>query len=180
MSDQYIGEIRAFGFNFAPIDWAFCDGQLMSTSQYQALFAIIGTTYGGNGTTTFALPNLQGRVPMHCGTSPGFNTTLGELQGSTMVTLTPSQIPGHRHNVNAANQGAGAGDERGPVPSDTSYLGPSSASDGAYKKTPTSFTASFSPKAMMNAGGSQPHENMQPYLALNFCIAVNGIFPSRN
>jgi len=178
MAEPYIGEIRCFGFNFAPIDWAFCNGQLMSIAQNQALFSIIGTTYGGDGVSTFALPNLQGRVPMHWGTSPGFNTVIGEVQGTTTVTLTSQQIPLHNHAVTAAQVG-GTGEEVAS-PSSSAYLGNSTGHNLAYIKAPTTFDAPFSPRAIGPAGGSQPHENMQPYLALNFCIALFGIFPSRN
>ena len=178
MAEPYIGEIRAFGFNFAPYNWAFCQGQLLPISQYQALFSIIGTTFGGNGTSNFGLPNLQGRAPMHWGSGPGFNTVWGEPQGSTTITLTSAQIPGHKHVINAADPGAPG--ERGPMPTDTSYLGTSGASDAAYKKVPSNFTPQFSPKAISNTGSSLAHENMQPYQCINFCIALNGIYPSRN
>jgi len=178
MSQPYVGEIRAFGFNFAPIDWAFCNGQLLPIDQYQVLFAIIGTTYGGNGQTTFALPNLQGLIPMHWGTSPGMNTVIGQVQGTTTVTLTGQQIPQHTHQVYAALvEGTG---EAVTTPNPTAYLGQSAGHNLAYVTAPTTFNATFSPKAIGTNGGSLPHENMQPYLAANFCIALYGIFPSQN
>lgn len=180
MAEPFVGEVRCFGFNFAPRGWAFCDGQILPISQNDALFAIIGTIYGGNGTTDFALPNLQGRVPMHWGTSPGFNTIIGEVQGQSTVTLTTNQIPQHQHNVIAATIMQGGTDEKIASPTNTSFLGPSANADGAYITTPTNVTAAFSNKAVSANGDSQPHNNLQPYLVLNFCIALFGIFPSRN
>ena len=178
MSEPFVGEIRAFGFNFAPVGWAFCNGQLLPIAQNDVLFAIIGTTYGGDGQTTFALPNLQGQTPMHWGTSPGFNTTLGQVQGSSMVTLTVNQMPPHAHSVTAA-QSEGTG-ESVAIPGTTSYLGQSAGHNLAYVTAPSTFDATFSSQAISQTGGSLPHDNMQPYLALNFCIALVGIFPSRN
>lgn len=176
--DPYVGEIRSFGFNFAPIGWALCSGQLLPIDQYQALFAIIGTTYGGNGTTNFAVPNLQGSVPMHWGTSPGFNTVLGEVQGTPSVTLMSMQIPMHVHTIYAG--AAGGPGETVAIPASDSYLASSPPPNKAWKTTPTTFTAPFSPRAISPNGGSQPHENRQPFLVLNFCIAFEGIFPSPN
>jgi microcystin-dependent protein len=182
MSEPYIGEIRCFGFNFAPVGWAFCNGQLLSIAENQALFAILGTIYGGDGQTTFALPNLQGRIPMHWGSNPpGRSTTqIGEVEGSTTVTLTANQIPQHAHDVRSGDVKAGAQGENTAIPNAQSYLSNSALPNRVYKTDPTSFTAQFSPKAISPAGGSQPHENMQPYLAINFCIALQGIFPSQN
>jgi microcystin-dependent protein len=179
MSEPYVGEIRAFGFNFAPIDWAFCNGALLPIDQYQALFAIIGTTYGGNGTTNFALPNLQGQAPMHWGTSPGFNTVIGEVQGTTSVTLLTSQIPSHVHPIVAASPAAGQQGELTAVPNNQSFLSFSAPPNQAWAAA-AGTTTPFSPKAISQAGGSLPHNNMQPYLTLNFCIALYGIFPSQN
>src|SRR4051794_18209401 len=124
--DPYIGEIRSFGFPFAPRNWALCNGQTMPIAQYQALFAILGTTYGGNGQTTFQLPNLQGQVPMHWGSQGGFTTTIGQVQGTSTVTLTPQQIPSHNHTITAAQIGAGSSGEHVAVPTNTAYLGPAS------------------------------------------------------
>jgi len=179
MASPYIGEIRCFGFNFAPIGWAFCNGQLLQIAQADALFAILGTTYGGDGVTTFGLPNLQGQIPMHWGTGPGgFNTVIGEVQGATTVTLTTSQIPAHTHTITAGDLPAGGVVERLQSPTAVAYISASSP-DQAYNSSPT-LDAPFSPKAISTVGGSQPHENMQPYLVLNFCIALEGIFPTRN
>jgi len=178
MSEAFIGEIRAFGFNFAPFGWAQCNGQLLPISQNTALFSILGTTFGGNGTTNFALPNLQGLSPMHWGTSPGLNTQLGESLGQSNVTLTVNQMPAHIHSVLPA--APGEKDERSPMPTSASFLSSSQPPNRAYVSSPSTFDAQFSPKAISATGGSQPHENMQPYLVLNFCIALEGIFPSRN
>lgn len=177
MAEPFIGEICCFGFNFAPRDWAQCNGQTMSIAQNNALFAIIGTIYGGDGITTFLLPNLQGRIPMHWGTGPGgFNTAIGEVQGATTVTLTTAQLPQHNHTINAATVQNTA--QRTANPTQNSYL--SQAKGGViYQANPTVDTA-FSPRAISPYGGSQPHENMQPYLTLNFCISLFGVFPTRN
>ena len=181
MSEPFVGEIRCFGFNFAPVGWAQCNGQLLPISQNTALFAILGTTYGGNGQTTFALPNLQGQIPMHWGNGPGgFNTTIGEVQGQSSVTLTVSQTPQHMHGIAAGDVAAGATGENTAVPNNNSFLSNSVPPNRVYNTTPPSVTAAFSPKAISATGGSQPHENMQPYLVLNFCIALEGIFPSQN
>lgn len=177
MAQPFLGEICCFGFNFAPRGWAFCNGQILGIQQYTALFSLLGTTYGGNGTTTFALPNLQGRIPMHWGTSPGFNTVIGQVQGQTTVTLLTSEIPQHNHGVISAAPGSLA--ERSPQPSTSSFLS-STKGESAYMNPPVTPNATFSPKAISNTGGSQAHENMQPYLTLNFCIAMDGVYPARN
>jgi microcystin-dependent protein len=167
----YVGQISMFGGNFAPRNWALCNGQLMAISQNQALFAILGTTYGGDGVTTFGLPNMQGRVPLHWGTGQGLTPrVLGEMSGSESVTLIGNQMPIHNHLVNAGNEDA---DVKNP--------------NGAYLAAPTAaiYTAAapnvqMNPQMVGNAGGNQPHNNMQPYLAVTFIIALFGIFPSRN
>jgi microcystin-dependent protein len=179
MSDAYIGEIRCFGFSFAPFNWAFCNGQLLSISQFSALFSILGTTFGGNGTTTFGLPNLQGRSPMHWGTSPGLNTDIGQVMGTTTVTLTPTQMPLHTHAAAAADVQKGQTLERSPGPTGTSFL--SQSSGGLiYQNSPSTPNTPFDKTAISMAGNSLPHENQQPFLAMNFCICLNGTFPSRN
>ncbi len=181
MASPYIGEIRCFGFNFAPQGWAFCNGQLLAIAANDVLFSILGTTYGGDGITTFAVPNLQGQIPMHWGNGPGgFNTTIGQTQGQTSVTLTTNQIPAHTHSVIAMEVPSGGGPERTAVASGNTFLGPSQPPNGVYQLAPSSVTAAFSSKAIAMQGGSQPHDNMQPYLVLNFCIALDGIFPARN
>lgn len=177
MSQPYVGEIRCFGFNFAPRDWALCNGQIMAIQQNPALFSILGTTYGGNGTTTYALPNLQGQIPMHWGRgTSGFVTVIGEAQGSSSVTLTSQEMPAHTHPIAAADPGNAA--NRFPGPSATSYLSGVKGGFG-YQMPPVTPNATFSPNAITPAGGSLSHDNMQPYLAMSFCIALFGIFPQR-
>ena len=166
MAEPFLSEIRIFSFNFPPKGWAFCNGQFLPINQNQALFALLGTTYGGNGQTTFALPNLQGRAPMHFGDGH----TLGEVGGSTAVTLTMQQMPQHIHFLNVTNNAATA---TAPSPGEVIAASPSNAYGAATNLVTMAPTAG-------NVGGSQPHQNMQPYLGLNFCIALQGIFPSRN
>jgi microcystin-dependent protein len=176
MSEAYLGEIRAFGFNFAPYGWMFCNGQLLPINQYTALFSILGTTYGGNGVSNFGLPNLQGQVPMHWGTGPT-TTVIGEVQGTVNVTLQQQQMPQHQHTISSA--GAGAPVERSAIPTTTSFL--SDTKGGlVYQNPPVTINAPFSPRAISQIGGTLPHDNMSPYLVLNFCICFNGIFPSRS
>lgn len=178
MSQPYIGEIRCFGFTFAPRDWAFCNGQIMAIAQNPALFSILGTIYGGDGVTTYALPNLQGQIPMHWGHgTSGLNTVIGQGQGQANVTLTVSQMPAHNHTISSADPGNPA--NRLPGPSSAAYLSGIRNSQG-YQNPPVTPNANFSPNAITPAGNSQPHDNMQPFLTLNFCIALFGIFPSRN
>lgn len=157
-----------FGFNFAPRSWAFCDGQLLPISQNTALFSLLGTTYGGDGRTTFALPDLRGRVPLHEGTGPGLSSyLLGQKGGLENVTLTTAQIPAHTHSPQCSSDDPNSGSPANGFP--------------AAVGTPIySTTQNASMGATGSAGGSQSHENRPPYLALNFCIALQGIFPSRN
>jgi microcystin-dependent protein len=179
MSQPYIGEIRAMGFQFAPTQWAFCNGQAMPISQFDALYAVIGTIYGGDGINTFNLPNLQGQVPMHWGTGiSGQTTVIGQPQGTTMVTLTQAQTPQHTHVVTAQQEGSGGVVEKTATPSTTTWLG-STNPQLLWVLTPT-LDAAFAGNAITQVGGSQPHDNMQPYLAINFCMSLYGIFPSRN
>jgi microcystin-dependent protein len=180
MSQPYIGEIRAFGFNFAPQNWAFCNGQPMNISDNPTLFNVIGTTYGGNGTTTFNMPNLQGQVPMHWGTGPGGTTVIGQPQGVTSVTLTQAQTPSHSHTITVAALPAGGVVTRTAAPNSTSYISDSGPPDELYKDNSPTFTAQFAGNTLSQVGGSQPHDNMQPYLAVNFCICLFGIYPSQN
>lgn len=177
MSQAYTGEIRAFGFGFAPASWALCNGQLLAISQYTALFSIIGTYYGGNGTTNFALPNLQGQIPMHWGNGPS-TTVIGQTQGQPNVTLSSQQIPLHTHTATATALGGAA--EETAVPTNATFLSDGTSGDHPYSLTPSSVTAQFSPKAISQAGSSLPHDNMQPYLTLSFCICLNGYFPTRS
>jgi microcystin-dependent protein len=164
MGEPFIGEIRIVSFGFAPRSWANCDGQLLPINQNQALFSLFGTMYGGNGQTTFALPNLRGRVPMHAGN--GF--TEGTSSGAPSHTLTSSEMPAHSHSVNAVGTGAGLAASAGNTWG-TSGLNPYLA---AANNT-------MAPAAIAAAGGGQPHENRQPYLVLRFVVALTGIFPSR-
>jgi len=177
--EPYLGEIKMFGGNFAPAGWALCNGQLLSISQYAALFSILGTTYGGNGVQTFALPNLQGRVPMHWGTGLGLTTrVIGESSGTENVTLTISQMPQHNHLINASTTVATQ-----VLP--TNFILAQSV-DAGVGGTPSNFiepasaNTTLAPTAVSMAGGSTPHNNMQPYLAVSFIIALVGVFPSRN
>ena len=180
MGNAYVGEIRCFGFNFQPAGWAFCQGQLMPISNYAALFNLIGTTYGGDGVSTFALPNLQSRVPMHWGTSPrsGTNYVIGGPVGVEKLIPTIAQTPQHSHAVSAAVVDSGGVVDRTQTPNANSFLA-DSAPNALWNKTPT-INAAFANNTISSVGGSQPHENRQPFLALNFCISLFGIFPSRN
>ena len=170
MSDQFVAEIRIFPFNFAPTGW----GQLLPISQNTALFSLLGTYYGGNGQSTFALPNLQGNAPMQPGQGPGLSLyDLGESGGSQTVTLLQTEMPAHTHVMMASNQPA---EDATPGPSES--LG-RSANGQLYQSTTNSNLANLAPQALSLAGSNQPHNNMQPYLTLNFCIALQGIFPPR-
>jgi microcystin-dependent protein len=171
MADPFVAEIRIFGFNFPPTGWAFCDGQLLPLSQNTALFSLLGTTYGGDGKSTFALPDLQGNAPMHPGLGNGLSLhDLGETSGSETVTLLESEMPAHSHammsNAAAGNRTSPVGNSPARVAGATPYAGPAA-------------TASLAPEALAPTGGGQPHNNMQPYLTLNFCIALQGVFPQR-
>ena len=171
MTQPFLGEIRMFGCNFAPHRWAMCDGQVMSIVQNTALFALLGTYYGGNGQTTFALPNLQSRSPMHQGQGPGLTLrTLGENGGSETVALTVQQLPGHTHALNA--QGS-RGDRANATNSSLAQGAQSIYASGSPSTT-------LSPQSTTPAGGASGHNNMQPYAVINFCIALQGVFPARN
>ena len=170
MADPFVAEIRIFPFNFAPRGWAWCDGQLLPLSQNTALFSLLGTTYGGNGKSNFALPDLQGRAPMHPGQGPGLSLhDLGETGGSETVTLLESEIPAHSHQVRAIGAFADQ-----PLPQGNTW-GRTAANP--YVNAPN---GQMSPAALGPAGGDQPHNNMQPYLTFYFCIALQGVFPPRS
>ena len=172
MADPFVAEIRIFPFNFAPKGWAFCNGQLLPLSQNTALFSLLGTTYGGNGQSTFALPNLQGSAAMHPGQGPGLSLhDLGEQSGSETVTLLQSEIPAHAHSVNASQ-----GDAIERLPGGQR---PATGIGVGMYGVPGS-TVSLNPNALAPDGGGLPHNNMQPYLTLNFCIALQGVFPPRS
>lgn len=173
MADPFVAEIRIFPFNFAPKGWAFCDGQILPISQNTALFSLLGTTYGGDGKSTFALPDLQGSGAMHPGQGQGLSLRdLGEIGGTESVTLIQTEIPFHTHTLSAS-----------PEPGDNSVPAPNMAlatSAGAFAYVSGSPPLmAMAPQALAIAGGSLPHNNMQPYLTLNFCIALQGVFPPR-
>jgi microcystin-dependent protein len=175
----FVGQIMMFGGNFAPSGYAFCNGQTMSVSQNQALFALLGTAYGGNGTSTFLLPNLQSRLPVDIGTGAGLSTyVLGEAAGATEVTLTPQTMPAHTHTLSATKTGANATSISTAVLPGT----PPGTSDVAFyangSPTPTFFNMATG--AVSNTGGSQPHTNLMPSLCITFVIALVGLFPSRS
>lgn len=174
MSDPYIGEIRLFGFNFAPQGWAQCNGQLLAISQNTALFAILGVTYGGDGRTTFGLPNLQGQAPLSFGQGPGLSSrVLGQSGGEPSVTLITSEIAQHTHPAAASTN---LGDQANPANS-VWATGAGSRGQNFYA---SSADVAMSSQAIGPAGGSQPHNNLPPYLALNFCICLQGVFPPRS
>jgi microcystin-dependent protein len=168
MSEPFLSEIKIMSFNFPPKGWAMCNGQLLPINQNQALFALLGTTYGGDGRVNFALPNLQGSTPMHVGNGH----TLGERGGEQMHTLAISELPTHTHSANAANVAATSN-----APSNARMI---SQSGGANLYAGASNLQAMAPQAIATVGGSQAHENKQPYLTLTFCIALQGIFPSQN
>lgn len=169
MADPFVAEIRIFPFNFAPKGWAWCDGQLLPLSQNTALFSLLGTVYGGDGKSNFALPDLQGNAPMHPGQGPGLSLhALGETGGSETVSLLESEIPSHSHSVRALNQPGLTATPAGNIPARNRFYYSGSAP-----------TVTMSDKALAPAGGDQPHNNMQPYLTFYFCIAMQGVFPPR-
>jgi microcystin-dependent protein len=178
VGSPYVGEIRLFAGNFAPQGWNFCDGSLVSISENPVLYQLIGTTYGGDGVNTYALPDLRSRVPLHQGTAPGgASYVIGQRGGVEAVTLTGPQIPSHTHQVQAAATGTAS------TPANTLILSSQSSPDPnsppAYAAPNASTLVQLSPAAVANQGGGQPHDNMQPYLALNFIISLFGVFPSQ-
>ena len=181
MSEPFLSEIKIVSFNFPPQGWALCNGQLLPINQNQALFALLGTTYGGNGQTNFALPNLRGRLPIHFGGAH----TLGEAAGATAVTLNIQQLPAHTHQMMGLNQD-GTQNLAGITPAATKAASQAIVSLQGGGTTPAQIYGTGAPNiamranAVTNTGGSQPHTNMMPYLVLNFIIALQGIFPSRN
>jgi len=175
MAEPFIAQILVVGFNFAPIDYAFCDGQLQAISQNEALFALIGTTYGGDGITTFGLPNIQERGVVNIGQGPGLsNYDLGQLSGVPTVTLTSGQVPQHNHLFTGH-----PGTSYDVAPAANGWVGDKSLG-GRLFYGGGGPNQTFAPTMTVNTGGSQPHDNMQPYLVMNYCIALFGIFPSRN
>lgn len=171
MSEPFLGEIRTFGFTFAPRGWASCDGQLLPIAQHQALFALLGTTYGGDGRTTFALPDLRGRVAVHVGRGPGLSSyRQGERGGEEAVALTPEQLPSHTHDVRAR-------DRRGRSRIPTGRFLARVTRGRLYAPD---HDVLLHPDTVTETGGGQPHPNLPPHLVLNVCIALQGIFPSRS
>lgn len=172
MSEPFVGEIRMFAGNFAPRGWAFCDGQLLAVSQNDALFSLLGTIYGGDGRTTFGLPDLRGRIPIHAGTGPGLSPrNLGAKFGSEKETITVNQLPSHRHDWQASS---GAAQQGSPVGNALA-----SPTGNIYRQNPSAF-ANLSTKTVPNVGGSRSHTNLMPYLCIHFIIALVGIYPSRH
>ena len=172
MSEPFLGEIRMFGFNFAPRSWAFCDGQLVAISQNEALFSLLGTIYGGDGRTTFGLPEMRSRIPVHAGQGSGLTQRrLGSKSGQESVTLVASQVPQHNHTVQASLSVADTPDSSGKVLADTAPR--------EFYASPENLGPLHS-GTIGNSGGGQAHNNVQPYLAINFCIALAGVFPSRS
>ncbi|MGD2115234.1 MAG: tail fiber protein [Acidobacteriota bacterium] len=172
MSEPFLAEVRMVGFNFAPRGWAFCDGQILPINQNQSLYSLLGTTYGGDGRTSFALPDLRGRTPIHVGRSNGGeHHTLGQKSGEETHTLSANEMPQHEHVLRGTNVGNGS-------------INPSSshvyANSGSLTYNTPDALVNMRAGSVTNVGGSQAHENMQPYLAVNYCIALQGLFPSRN
>lgn len=174
MANPFLGEIRIFGTNFAPYGWQMCNGQVLPISQYTALFALLGTTYGGNGTSNFQLPNLQGNFPMHWGQGSGLTLRdIGETGGEASETLLQTQIPSHNHLIGCATT-----DGTEAPGATTVFGGGGRGKQPAYAAGPA--TVAMAPTAVAVAGGGQAHENRPPFLVMNFCIAMQGVFPSRN
>ena len=174
MSDPFVAEIRMFAGNFAPRGWALCNGQILPISQNTALFSLLGTTYGGNGQSTFALPDLQGRAPMHAGSGPGLSPHfLGEEAGVDSVTLLTSEMPSHSHLLLGTNARAGVGSPDGNTLN-------RSVGENAYQTTSTSSLVAMAPAMVAPVGGNLPHNNRQPYLTVTFIIALQGIYPPRS
>ncbi len=177
MANPFVGEIRIFGFNFAPVGWALCQGQILPISQNTALFSLLGTFYGGNGTTNFALPNFQGLVPVNQGQGTGLsNYNIGQSGGQATVTLATTQMPAHSHGVHCLS---GGGNSNTPVAHGFAEVVAGRGSINLYAAAPDS-TTTMNGAALTSTGGGQSHNNMAPYLCLNFCIALQGVFPARS
>jgi microcystin-dependent protein len=178
MSDQFLGEVRIFPFNFPPVGWAFCDGQLLAISQNSALFSVLGTNFGGNGTSNFGLPNFPGLAANGLGQGPGLPPyVVGETGGEPTVTLNTLEMPGHVHPVNCLKAN---GDQNTPVNNGWAEVASGRGSINLYAPITTSNSVQMRTNALLNSGGNQPHNNMAPYLVLNFCIALSGIYPEHS
>ena len=171
MSEPFLAEIRIVGFNFAPRGWAFCDGEILPINQNQSLYSLLGTTYGGDGRTSFGLPDLRGRTPIHVGSANGVSHREGQKGGEETVTLGVAQMPTHNHDVRGSST---AGDTNRPA----GHL--LAREQGSIYRQSLTNPVSMPNSAVTSVGGGQAHDNMQPYLTLNFCIALRGLFPSRN
>jgi microcystin-dependent protein len=174
MSNQFLAEVRIFPFNFAPLGWAFCDGQILPISQNTALYSLLGTTYGGNGSSTYGLPNMQGRAPMHPGQGPGLSPhVIGEAAGSPTVTLLQSEMPSHGHALNSEAR----------LPANVAAPSPTMAFSltnlGKPYQTSVTSDTTMAANTIGPIGNSAPHNNMMPYLTFNFCIALQGVYPQR-
>jgi microcystin-dependent protein len=185
MSEPYVGQIEFFGFDYAPVGWVMCQGQLLPINQYQALFSLLGTTYGGNGTTNFQLPDLRSRVPIAQGaSSQGQSWVLGEIQGEENHRILITELPIHTHALNAVASQTSTNNIDAPGP--TAVLGQGFSNSGGTIAAASIYAADTAPSQNMSAqslaitGGGQPHSNLMPGLALNACIAISGLFPSRN
>ncbi len=175
MSEPFLAEVRIVGFNFAPRGWAFCDGQILPINQNQSLYSLLGTTYGGDGRTSFALPDMRGRTPIHVGSSNGTAHLLGQKSGEETHMLSTAEMPQHTHGLKGSSASATQVSPTGNL------LARASGTVGTiYAATSASLNTDMGSGAIANAGSGQGHDNMQPYLALNFCIALRGLFPSRN
>jgi microcystin-dependent protein len=173
MSEPFVGEIRMFAGNFAPRGWAFCDGQLLAVSQNDALFSLLGTVYGGDGRTTFGLPDLRGRLPIHAGHGPGLSERrLGAKGGAEKVTLTVNQLPSHPHNLEASNSASSSTDPTGRALTQ--------ADQNIYRSGAPTTTAAMASESLTRVGGSRSHTNLMPFLCVHFIIALFGIYPSRH
>lgn len=176
MSEPFLAEVRIVGFNFAPRGWAFCDGQILPINQNQSLYSLLGTTYGGDGRTSFALPDMRGRAPMHVGRSNGGGDHReGQKSGEETHTLSAAEMPQHDHALQATNNSANQPGPGGHVPAQVT-----AGVDFVYSSASDNLNVSLGSQSIANVGGGQAHDNMQPYLAINFCIALQGLFPSRN
>ena len=170
MSEPFLAEVRLVGFNFAPRGWAFCDGQILPINQNQSLYSLLGTNYGGDGRTSFALPDLRGRTPIHVGDGH----RLAQKSGAETVTLTAAEIAAHTHTVKASSTAANQGNPSGRI------MAAADPGFNHFRPPEAASTTALRSGTVTNAGGGQAHNNMQPYLAVNFCIALRGLFPSRN